>query len=114
MPPAWVAFDGWTPGAGYFGGEGSGWETVRNLIPYYSSWRPLRAFAPAAGSVVDGPMTGAFAHLWMSGLGTGAYLPDAATLYTGSPTKLYTVDPTTGAFTDASRAANYGATVPAG
>lgn len=117
MPPTFIPFDGWSPGGGYFG---EGWASCNNLMPFYSSWRPLRQFVPVTGigtGTTFGPMTGAHSHFWMSGGGTSSYVPDDTTLFAGSKTRLFTVSPSLGTFTDVSRAANYGAgagTEPAG
>jgi hypothetical protein len=105
MPIVWIPFDGWSPSGSYFG---DGWNAVTNLYPAYGDWRPWRKFQTLGAGVADGPMTGAYVHMWASGIGTSSYAPDAQTLFTGSPTRLYTVNPTTGAFTDVSRAASYG------
>jgi len=105
MPIVFVPFDGWSPGGSDFG---EGWETALNIYPAYDSARPWRKFLAAGPGAVDGPMTGRHTHIWASGAGTGAYLPDAQTIFTGSPTKLYTVDPASGAFTSVSRVGGYG------
>lgn len=49
-------------------------------------------------------MLGSYVHLWSRGAG-GSYTPDEQTIFTGSANRLYTVNPSTGAFTDLSRAA---------
>jgi hypothetical protein len=103
-----VPFDGWSPSPGYFG---EGWNAVRNLYPAYNAWRPWRKFMPAAGEVADGPMVGRHTHVWSTGAGSGAYYPDPQTIYCGSTSRLYTVDPATGNFTNISRAAPYTADV---
>lgn len=106
MPPVWVPFDGWTPSASYFG---EGWSTASDMAPIFNTWRPARKFAGnPAFFTTFGPMTGRHTHLWPSGTGTTAYIPDAATLFCGSKTRLFTVDPVTG-FSNVSRAANYAA-----
>lgn len=105
MPLAFIPFDSWSPSGGYFG---EGWNTVLNLYPAYGDWRPWRKFEALGVGVADGPMVGAYVHMWASGIGTSGYAPDAQTLFGGSPTKLYTVNPATGAFANVSRAANYG------
>lgn len=107
MPITFIPFDGWAPGPSAFG---EGWQTVYNMAPVFNSWRPLRKLvADTVDSVAFGPMNGRHTHLWPSGVSTGTYIPDAATLYTGSKTRLFTVNPATGAFTDVSRATNYAA-----
>lgn len=106
MPPVWIPFDGWSPGGGFFG---DGWELTTNLYPSEETWRPWRKFVPAAGSVAFTPITGAYAHTWSSGIGTASFLPDDATIFAGSNTRLFTVAPATGVFTDVSRAAFYAA-----
>lgn len=110
MPPVFVPFDGWSPGGGYYG---EGWATATNLYPAYDAWRPWRKFAQVGGGVADGPMTGSYTHTWSAGVGTGAYSSDAQTIFAGSLTKLYSVNPTTGAFSNISRVAPYTAN-PAG
>ncbi len=105
MSIVFVPFDGWTASPSYIG---EGWSTVVNLYPAFGSWKPWPRFAPAAGEVADGPMVGAHVHIWASGAGSGAYFPDAQTIFAGSTQRLYSVDPATGAFTDISRAALYG------
>lgn len=54
-------------------------------------------------------MIGSYSHPWATGQGTAAYTPDAQTKFCGSKTKLYTVNPSTGAFTDISRGGGYAA-----
>jgi hypothetical protein len=111
MGITFIGFDGWAPSGSYFG---EGWNTVMNAYPAYGDWRPWRQFIPfAATKITGGPVNGSFAHLWNSGAGTGSYLPDAQTLFAGTPTSLYTVNPTTGAFTAVPRGAAYTAS-PAG
>lgn len=111
MGVTYIPFDGWTPTSAHFG---EGWATVQDLAPIFDSWRPWHQFiAITSASAAFGPCVGTHTHLWPTGLGTGTYIPDAATLYTGSPTRLFTVNPTTGVFSDVSRAANYGAGVGA-
>jgi len=110
-----IPFDGWTPSSAHFG---EGWATVRDLAPVFDSWRPWHQFiAITTAGAAFGPCVGTYTHLWPSGVATTTYTPDADTLFTGSPTRLFTVNPSTGAFTNVSRAANYGAgvgTTPAG
>lgn len=103
MPTTFIPFDGWSPSGGYFG---EGWNSATNLYQFFGSWRPWRKFAPFAASVADGPMVGRHVHAWNTAP-SGSYVPDAATVFTGSPTKLYTVSPITGAFTDRSRGGGY-------
>lgn len=110
MPISFIPFDGWAPGGSYFG---EGWGTVQNLYPAWSDWRPWRKFVPLGAGVADGAVTGTHVHVWGAGMGTGAYTPDAQTIFCGSSRlgtgngKLYVVDPLTGAFTNVSRAALY-------
>ena len=112
MPISFIPFDGWKPSAGYFG---DGWANVSNLAPFYGDWRPWKKFVPTAAFTAFGPMAGSHVHLWTAGVGTGSYTGDLGTLFTGSKTRLFTVDSTTGAFTDVSKAAHYGGgTEPAG
>lgn len=107
MPPVWIGFDGWSPGGGYFG---EGWAVASNLYPGFGSvGRPWRKFTEVGSGVADGPMLGSYSHLWASGLASSSYTPDAQTLFTGSKTKLYSVDPATGAFTNLSRGGGYSA-----
>lgn len=112
MGISFIPFDGWKPGGGYFG---EGWSWASNLYDGIEPGHPWRVFTPAADSVAAGPMTGSYAHLWASGVGTGSYLPDAATVFAGSTTNLYSVAPSTGVFTQISRGGGYAAAgTPAG
>lgn len=113
MPISFIPFDGWKPSAGYFG---DGWAGVSNLAPFYGDWRPMKKFIPAASTAAFGPMAGSHVHLWTAGAGTASYAGDQGTLFTGSKTRLFTVDGVSGAFTDVSKAALYGggAAQPAG
>lgn len=108
MAPVFIPFTGWAPGGGYFG---EGWQTVLNLYPHVASWRPWRRFVGVGSGVADGPMTGRHVHRWAAPIASSTYVGDAQTIFCGSPSKLYTVNPTTGAFTDLSRSpgAAYGA-----
>lgn len=107
MAWVWIPFDGWSPGTARFG---EGWSRVEDLAPIFDAFRPWHRFdAPDSGGVAFGPMVGSHAHLWSAGVGTSSYVPDSATIFTGSKTRLFTLDPETGVFTDVSRAANYGA-----
>lgn len=107
MPPVFIPFDGWSPGGGYFG---EGWAVASNLYPGFGSvGRPWRQFSTVGTGVVDGPMLGSHSHVWAAGVASAAYTPDAQTLFVGSATKLYTVSPSTGAFTDLSRGGGYAA-----
>ena len=106
MPITFIPFDGWTPSGGYFG---EGWNTTLNIYPAFGDNRPWPRFTPATGSVVDPYMTGAYAHQWAAGMGGATYTPDALTLFCGSDSKLYSVDPSTGNFTNLSRGAAYNA-----
>lgn len=109
MPNTFIPFDGWQPAGSQFG---DGWGTVLNAYPAYSDWRPWRKFVPLAGVQTGGGggfCAGAHVHTWNSGTGnSGSYTPDAQTLFTGNSQSLFTVDPTTGNFTDVSRAGVYG------
>ncbi len=108
MSISFIPYDGWSPGGGYIG---EGWETSRNLYPHFGAWRPWRKFMPLAGSVADGPMTGCHTHIWAAPVASSTYVNDSQTVFAGSITKLYSVDTTTGAFTDRTRAVggDYGA-----
>lgn len=107
MPPVFIPFDGWAPGGGYFG---EGWPVAANLYPGFGSvGHPWRRFTEIGSGVADGPMLGSYSHVWAGGVGTAAYTPDAQTKFVGSKTKLYSVNPATGAFTDISRGGGYAA-----
>lgn len=106
MPISFIPFDGWSPSPGYFG---EGWAAVFNAMPFYAGWRPMRKWDASAQTVAFGPMTGSRAHLWSGGVATASYSPDQPTLFTGSKTRLFTVDPASGIFTDVSIAAHYAA-----
>lgn len=104
MPTVFIPFDKWSPGGSYIG---EGWQTVTNLYPAFNAWRPWRHFAEVGAGVAGGPVTGRHAHVWASGVGSASYVGDQPTIFAGTTTKLFTVDPSTGAFTDISRAAAY-------
>lgn len=114
MPVSFVPFDGWSPpNTKYFG---EGWPIATNLYPGFGNeGHPWRKFTEVGSGVADGPMLLSYAHPWPSGTGTATYASDAQTKFTGSATKLYSVNSTTGAFTDLSRGGGYAAAgTPAG
>lgn len=104
MPISFIPFDGWKPSGGIFG---EGWATVNNLYSRFGSWTPVSQFHDLGAGVAD-TLRGGHVHQWATGAGSTSYDPDAQTIFTGSDTKLYTVAPSTGAFTDVSKAGGYG------
>lgn len=111
MATTFIPFDGWQPGASYFG---EGWGTVNNLVPHFGDWKPWNTFSPTFSPAI-GPVTGNHVHLWATGGGTGTYVPDAQTIFAGTgsltatPERLYVIDPIALSATDISRGGGYSA-----
>lgn len=87
MPVTFIPLDQFMPAGSAFG---EGLAEAKNVIPAFGSMYPLRA--PTAGQTVtgtEGPITGAYAHLFPSGGGSTSYLGDAITLFSGTRRRLY-------------------------
>ena len=103
MAVAFVPFGAYSPGGSSFGDQLS---DVKNAIPLYGSYFPLRQKVVDT-SVSAGPMQGGYAHVFPSGIGTTSYLADAVTVFAGTAAALY--DTGTNPWTDLSRVGGYGA-----
>lgn len=105
MAVAFISFSDFAPGGSGFGDR---LRDVRNVLPLYGAYHPMRV--PQFGSVPPGAETavlGAYTHIFPTGIGTGSYLADAATVFAGTKLALY--DTNTDPWTDLSRAGGYAA-----
>lgn len=109
MALIWVPYGAFSPGGSAYGEQSA---EALNVLPLYGGLYPAREKSSAIATVVDGPMTGAFAHAFPTGIGSAAYAGDAVTLFTGSKTKLYSVA-SGGGFVDLSKGGAYAAAVGA-
>lgn len=103
MPVAFIPFNAFSPGGSSFGDQLS---DALNVLPLYGGYFPIREKV-VGNEVTDSPVTGCFAHTFPSGIGSAAYQGDAATIFAGTPTKLY--DTAANPWTNLSRGGGYGA-----
>lgn len=105
MPLIFVPAGAFAPGGSDFAG---GLSDAVNALPAYGGLLAMQG--PTAVSVVtvaDAPVTGCYAHVFPTGIGTATYDSDAVTLFAGTKTNLYTAG--TGGFTAVSRGGGYAA-----
>lgn len=74
-PPVFVPMNAFAPDGGDFGPE---LALVRNYLPVYGSWNSFQK-KQAVASVADGPMTGAYVHIYQQTTQVQKARPDADT-----------------------------------